>query len=242
MITTKRQIKRDSDRFGGYYTADTAGIPRISDYDDISNPDTVDEPMTGLGNSMLVSDIRSAQVEQPVYTAPPTAPSVAPEDRPAKQPPRSKEDLLPTIKTRKYATEQPAQDELERVEKAPVQRRHAVLDTKTKILLCVYVFIALALAIAVIATGVSISSAAAQADEIAVQVAQKQAVVLEQEKELALLQDADAIRGKAVVNGMVQAGEPRYTVGSVQSVGYPEPEERTDDFDKVMDWLDKVFH
>ena len=252
MVTTKRQIRRDSDRFGGYYTAE-ADIPRISDYDGIANLEPITEQERSAGSSMLVSD-DVPQMQQPIYTTPqmaartapvaPAAPEVAPVPaRPERNTaPRSKEDLLPTVKTRAYAKEKPAQDVEEKVEKAPAKRAHASLDTKTKILLCVYVIVALVLAVAVIATGISISNASAAADEVAVQVAQKQAVVAQQEQELALLQDSDAIRGKAVQLGMVPAGTPAYSVSPVETVGYPEATERTDGWDAFFDFFSKVFN
>ena len=239
MVTTKRQIRRDSDRFGGFYTAEAGDISRISDYNGISDL----EPITNsapVGNSMLVSD------DAPVYTAPTAAaaPTPAPvyvPERPAKPAqPRSKEDLLPTVKTRKYATEKPTQDIEQTIEKAPAKRNRASLDTKTKVLLCVYIAIALVLAIAVIATGISISGTAAAADKVATSVAQKQSVIAQQQQELNALQDPDAIRGKAAEKGMVPAGEPAFSVGNVESVGYPEATPRTDGWDEFFDWVSKV--
>lgn len=246
MVTTKRQIRRDSDRFGGYYRTETDGIPVISDYARITDPDPVTEP-TRAGSSMLVSD--DVQKDESMYTAPEMlaetetpSPEIAPAERPVKnEPPRNKEDLLPTVKTRAYATEKPAQDIESDKEKAPAKRARASLDTKTKILLCVYVVVALILAIAVIATGVSISNASAEADAVANKVAQKQAIVLRQEQELAALRDDDAIRGKALQNGMVPAGEPAYSVSNVQTVGYPEAAPRTDGWDEFFDAMSKIF-
>ncbi|MDE7108157.1 MAG: hypothetical protein K2O39_07530 [Clostridiales bacterium] len=245
MVTTKRQIRRDSDRFGGYYNTEIGGIPDISDYARITNPDPITEPARA-GSSMLVSD--EVEKDEPMYTTTEMLAETetpAPEqeiERPFKPAPRDKEDLLPTVKTRAYATEKPAQDIEQHKEKAPAKRAHAALDNKTKILLCVYVVVALILAIAVIATGVSISHASAQADAVANKVAQKQAIVLQQEQELALLRDDDAIRGKALQNGMVPAGEPTYSVSNVQTVGYPEATPRTDGWDEFFDMMSKIFN
>lgn len=244
MITTKRQIRRDSDRFGGYYGAEPDGIPRISDYDNISNLEPIVAPER-MGNSMIVSDNDVAERRDELYTATEptraavTAPAIP--ERPVKPAqPRNKEDLLPTVKTRAYASEKPVREIEEQIEKAPARPTRAALDRKTKIMLFVYVLVALALAIAVIATGVSISSAAAQADAVAAQVAQKQAVIVKQEQELALARDADAIRGKALQNGMVPAGDPAYTVSPVDNVDYPQATPRTDGWDEFFDWVSKV--
>ena len=247
MITTKRQIRRDSDRFGGYYNTETDGIPRISEYDNISNLEPITAP-EHMGNSMLVSDdVAVDRPEDSLYTTTETmqarveAPALP--ERPVKAAePRDKEDLLPTVKTRAYANEKPVEDIEQEIQKDPAKRARASLDNKTKIMLFVYVLVALALAIAVIATGVSISSASAQADAVAAQVAQKQAVLVQQEQELALLRDVDAIRGKAVQNGMVPAGEPAYKVSPVDTVEYPEATPRTDGWDEFFDAMSKIFN
>ncbi|MDE5563307.1 MAG: hypothetical protein K2J01_07190 [Clostridiales bacterium] len=242
MVNTKRQIRRDSDRYGGYYNTEIGGIPDISDYARITN-DSVIEPARA-GSSMLVPD----DVQEPIYSTPEMLAETetpAPEkeaDRPVKLEPRDQEDLLPTVKTRAYASEKPTKDIEPQNEKSPAKRTRASLDTKSKILLCVYVVIALVLAIAVIATGVSISNASAQADAAAGRVAQKQARVLQQEQELAALRDDDAIRGKAVQAGMVPAGDPAYTVSNVETVGYPEATPRTDGWDEFFDMMSKIFN
>ena len=245
MVTTKRQIRRDSDRYGGFNNTEIGGIPDISDYARITNPDPITEPARA-GSSMLVSD--DVEKDKPIYSTPEMlaeteTPAPAREvEQPINIEPRDKEDLLPTVKTRAYASEKTAQDIEPQKEKAPAKRAHASIDTKTKILLCVYVVVALVLAIAVIATGVSISHAQAQADTVANRVAQKQEIVLQQEQELALLRDDDAIRGKALQNGMVPADEPAYSVSNVQTVGYPEATPRTDGWDKFFDMMSKIFN
>lgn len=243
MVTTKRQIRRDSDRFGGYYSTEIDGIPDISDYARITNPDPITEP--ARATSMLVSD--EVEKDEPLYTTPEMVKTETPApaqevERPFKPEPRDKEDLLPTLKTRAYATDRTEQNIEQDTVKAPAKRARASLDTKTKILLCVYVVVALVLAIAVIATGVSISNTAAQADAVANKVAQKQVRVLQQEQELAALRDDDTVRGKAMQNGMVPAGEPAYTVSNVPTVGYPEATPRTDGWDEFFDAMSKIFN
>lgn len=252
MITTKRQIRRDSDRFGGYYGTETEsnGIPLISDYEGITNLEPIAEPIRNTGSSMLVSDDIPPAPQQ-LYTtleterqaAPAPAPAYKPlPERPQKQVPHDKEDLLPTVKTRAYAKEQPAEDIQNSTERETAKHSRNSLDARTKIMLCVYVIIALVLAIAVIATGISISGTAAKADAVAKSVAQKQQIITQQQQEIALLQDADAICGKAMQNGMVEAGEPAFSVSNVETVGYPEATERTDGFDEFCDWLSGVIN
>ena len=253
MITTKRQIRRDTDRFGGYGT-ESARSAVISDYDNIGNfaaPSV--EQNRNVGNSLIMTDadvdIRNAQPQtaQPTYTTLNVAPPVT--ERPIaaevpprpvrEQAPREREDILPTVKTRKYATENRAEEE--KPAEAAVRREHRALQPRTKVLLCVYVAVALVLAIEVIATGVSISRATAQADSMILQINQKQAIIVEQEKELATALDADAIRGKAEQMGMVSAGDPTYTAPDAPSYEYPEADEHTNWFDKLCEWTSKIF-
>lgn len=251
MITTKRQIRRDTDRFGGYGT-ESARSAVISDYDKIGNyVEPSAERNYNVGNSLIMTDadvdIRNAEPQQPTYTTLASAPPAV-ENKPAtdipprpvkEQAPREREDILPTVKTRKYATEQHAEDA--KPAESTVRRTHRALAPRTKLLVCVYIAVALVLAIAVIATGVSISRATAQADVMVGQIAQKQAIIAEQEKTLATALDADAIRGKAEQLGMVSASEPTYTAPDSPTVEYPEADPRTNWFDKFCEWTSKVF-
>ncbi|MDE6401484.1 MAG: hypothetical protein K2L54_02610 [Clostridiales bacterium] len=253
MITTKRQIRRDTDRFGGYGT-ESARSAVISDYDNIGNfAEPSAERNYNAGNSLIMTDadvdIRNAEPKsaQPAYTTLTSAPPAIEKrviadvpPRPVKeQTPREREDILPTVKTRKYATERHAEEE--KPAEASVRRERRALQPRTKVLLCVYIAVALVLAIAVIATGVSISRATAQADMIVGQISQKQAVIAEQEKTLATVLDADAIRGKAEQLGMVSAGNPTYTAPDSPTVEYPEADPHTNWFDKFCEWTSKVF-
>lgn len=253
MVTTKRRINKETDRFGGY-GAEIAGSP-LSEYDKI-----VDEPPT-LGTASIVSDPAPAQdvrqsVGAPVYTtldsvaAPVAKPAPAPMSAPAPAvaapyvPPkksekkREREDILPTVKTRAYGNNVEENSEVE-AEK-PARRERRGLDSRTKILLCVYLAIALVLAIAVIATGVSIANTSSQADAIAGRIAQNQAIIAEQESTLRVLGDEDNIRGRATENGMVQANSPTINAKPAEEVDYPDATPRTNSFDEFCDWLSKI--
>lgn len=259
MITTKRQIRRDSDRFGGYYGGDN-GSPLLNEYGFIGNIDPISED-TGAG-SMIRSDAdmditvdtptRQPAVERKLYTTlsdsaktnPLSAPVPTLPEREKKQVITEKEDLLPTVKTRAYASgkKEETEDKDKEQSRARARRTGKTLDMRTKVMLVVYVAVALVLAIAVITTGVSISSAAAKADAVSRQISQKQAVIVEQERTLAVLRDEDAIRGKAMQNGMVQAGDPVYNVKPSEDVGYSPAEPKTDGFDKFLDWLAEILN
>lgn len=255
MITTKRQIRRDTDRFGGYGTESVRSTV-ISDYDRIGNAaaPSADQDVINDGAraaNVDVNIVNPAPQQSAAYsdmyttlatasiTEKQTATEVPP--RPVRQErPREREDILPTVKTRKYATEKIEANDEQAV--SPVRRERRALDSRTKILLCVYVAVALVLAIAVITTGVSISNASAQADVLSGQIAQKQAVIVEQESVLADLRNDATIRDKATEMGMVSAGDPSYSAPDVESVGYPQAKPHTNAFDKFCDWLSKVMY
>lgn len=254
MLITKRQIKKDSDRYGGFYGTEDIGRPLVSDFTELTDLEPITVPDRSVGSSMLIADA-DTDITTPeplvapklMYTTMETAkprtetPATQPlPERPKKDVKYDKEDILPTVKTRAYATEQ-HEEEVEPTA-APARRTRKGIDARTKILLCIYVVVALALAIAVIATGVSISRANAQVDTMTVSIEQKQQIVAEQQKTLAVLNDADAIRGKATEKGMVAAGDPAYTVTPVDTVDYPEAKPRTDGFDEFCDWLTKVIN
>lgn len=242
MITTKRQIRRETDRFGGFGTESRT----LADFDDITNTEPPVPAMENVGSSRLMSDVdfnisNSTQVqEQPqLYTTLVSAPVQKQQTelpaRPQKDQPRNKEDVLPTLKTRAYADDKTSLDQKEAI--APAKRAHHALDSRTKILLCVYVAIALVLAIAVIATGVSISSASAQADAIMSQISQKQAIIAEQEVELASLRNDETIREHAMQNGMIQAETATYSAPAATTYEYPTATPHTNSFDEFCDWL-----
>lgn len=261
MIITKRQIRRESDRFGGYYGMENSGFPLISDFDAIGNT----EPISETGSSMLRSDIDTditapaaqpkdglyttletaqsrPQITQRTYTPPVREPLPPRQKKKAKH---EKEDILPSVKTRAYATEAVDKEEEKVVDKerenARSTSRRGAIDMRTKVLLCIYVAVALILAIAVIATGVIVSQASVQADNLADSVAQKQALVAVQREDL--LAEMEAMPQKAAELGMVSATtSTTYTATPVENVGYPAATPKSGAFDKFCDWLSKVIN
>jgi len=251
MVNTKRRIDKEMDRYGGYGT-EIGRSPLVSQYDKIVNSEPSAE-------SMIVSDTdfnikNSATAEPQFYTRLDSAVAPTPTRQAAELPPRpekaqkshEREDILPTVKTQAYAApairekaEETSEEQTAKVAR-PVGRERHSLDARTKILLCIYVMVALILAIAVIATGVSISHATVETDSIQEQIALKQAVIAEQQATLAGLNDSDAIRGKAIENGMVAAGNPTYTASATQTFEYPQATPHENGFDEFCDWLSKV--
>lgn len=262
MITTKRQINRDRDRFGGYGTAsdrtpliddDLNIVQNIDASSEVSEGDFVSENIfmqPEQKSETYVNDItesapsvRPVQEEKPLYSTLDTFMGVKPRaqfDLPLNvakdRKPLEHEDIMPSIKTRAYT--QP----VKRAEAEATQKRsaHRALSPRTKVLLLVYVAVALVLAIAVIATGVSISGAQASVGRLSSHITEQQATVAEQVTEIAALTDEAHIRDRATASGMVQASEPVYKVTAVEKVDVQKATPHTNDFDEFCDWMSKV--
>lgn len=258
MVTTKRQINKERDRFGGYddgmqsVRADGVVAERQNVVPgDISSVHTVGmnnvtvsdalpelEQLPPITAGSVYADTQTA--ERPLYS---TRETMTVPPRPAPQPKKLEHaDIMPSVKTQK-ALEQASSvaDDTESAPSAAQRRRtHTNLNPRTKVLLFVYLAVAFVLAVAVIATGISISRATAQAAELAADIAAKQATVVIQEETIATLTDEATIRDEAVANGMVSAGDPSYTVSRVDKVVYPEAEPHVNGFDKFCDWLSKI--
>lgn len=234
MVQTKRQVNRETDRFGGY--GDRSGEFE-SILTDIEPSETTASETAATSDTMLMDmpPITSAQPETETYSARGTATEkTAVPERPAKAPRNiSHEDVMPSIKTRAYVNQAPAEDI--KAEVVRERRAHINLDARTKVMLIVYVAIALVLAIAVIATGVSISKATAQVESLTAQIAQKQTVIAEQGNQIANVTNEATIRDEAIKNGMVDAGDPAYSVKTVEKIEYPEPTPHTNGFDRFAD-------
>lgn len=240
MLTTKRRIEKETDRFGGYGT-EIVRSPLVSEYDRIytdvpqAMPNITGEELNITNTAAPVAPEMPSMPEMPTFPETPTATAEPARQAERSAKPREREDILPTVKTRAYAKPN------ENAESATAPARRARgLDGKSKLMLCIYVIVAIALAIAVIVTGVTISGTAAKADIAARNIARNRATIAEQETTLAVLYNEDNIRGRAVVNGMVEAGEPEVIVDSIPDTGYPEAVPHTNGFDKFCDWLSNI--
>lgn len=261
MITTKRQITRDRDRFGGYGTASDRSPLIDDDVNIMQNNETSSDLQSDYGvmtdsivmptlQNNTVSDWNtaenaqtSAQTEKPLYSTldsygqdQPRAQFDLPTRPVRERKPLEHEDIMPSIKTRAYT--QPVRHT--EAEAAPRRSAHRALSPRTKVLLLVYVAVALVLAIAVIATGVSISGAQASVRELSEHISQQQATVAEQVTDIASLTDEAHIRDRAVANGMVNSSEPTYTASRVETVEVQEATPHTNGFDGFCDWMSGV--
>lgn len=250
MVQTKRQIIRDTDRFGGYGAESREADGSREQFTDRVPSDISSIKNTGA-NTVTVSDEPMLKAMPPIAAAPQedklystrqdvaAAPKVAPKPevkRPVKaNRPASREDIMPSIKTRAYVTEATEQAQAPKAEVSKQRRVRTNLDARTKVMLVVYVAVALVLAVAVIATGVSISKATASVQSMANEIAQKQTVIAAQEERIASVTNEATIRDEAIKNGMVANNGAAYSVDTVEKIDYPMPTPHTNGFDKFAD-------
>ncbi len=276
MITTKRQIRTnddryiitdDNDRMNTAFAAEDIRLDRSVDkkdgfdnraeFADIVMPSApVRETHEAYNFSssmsaaerMPVIESKNAVEEKPLYTTRETINTELP-PRPVKeQKPHDIEDVMPSFKTLTAADRRTDAITSEKTDKA-VAARTAVrseprtnLSPKMKVVLIVCLAVALVLAIAVIATGVSISHASAESAVLSQAIAEKQAVIAEQQATLANLTNDSTIRDEAILNGMVSASDPEYTAPRAEKSDYPEAEPHTNGFDKFCDWLGGIIN
>ncbi len=260
MVISKRQVKVESDRYGGYGNA-SAQADSLTAPSDIFSARAYAPTGDVVVSDPDVEDMSIVMNENVTAPKAEQAATVAPERESVKKPrvvlpkrqikehkPLDAEDLMPSIKTRAYITDPEMQEkeqpsEIEEQEKnaavAPVRERYAV-SKRSKVAALIYLAIALALAIAVIATGVSISQTTARVDALTVSITQKQTALEAGEAELAAQLDENSIRQSAIDLGMIPAGEPAIEVPAVEKVEYPLPEIHTNAFDEFCDWLSKI--
>lgn len=264
MVTTKRQINTEKDRFGNFRSesrrspfmydsvkTDLIDTPSADEYVPHSSIVISDPDYTTVSNREGSQPVAAeaetektvrAPAEQPLYTTLETYGSVKQQKPAAAAHPvkerksHEREDIMPSIKTRAYVSETPKVD----IAPQAQRRERKALEPRQKVLLTIYVAIAIALAVAVIATGVSISGTQARITEITEQIAQKQVVLAEQEQTIALLTNEATIRDAAVANGMVSTDKAVYTASRVDKVIYPQAEPHTNSFDEFCNWLSKI--
>lgn len=256
MVISKRQIRVESDRYGGYGNesaqaddfaapSDIVSTRAYAPQADVVISDPANEEMAILRNQNAA--VQQAEQAATVTPSPEKANRARVElpKRPERQrKPLDAEDLMPSIKTRAYITDADVKEEddvaeLEEEVVSPARERYSV-SKRTKVAALVYLAVAVALAIAVIATGVSISQTTAAVDALTISIAQKQTALSDGEAELAAKLDENSIRQNALDLGMVPAGEPAIEVPTVEKVDYPLPDIHTNAFDEFCDWLSKI--
>lgn len=245
MVVSKRQMKVESDRYGGFGN-ESMRFDSITAPSDLDLEDDVIVSDSGTEEMDIVSKKQTAirQEEQAATVTAPTTRTDLPKRQIKEKKERNLEDLMPSIKTRAYMSDSEEAVHDEQIEEqvvaeraaSPVRERYA-LTKRMKVAAVIYIAVALALAVAVISVGVSISQTSASVDALTASIAQKQAILAAGEAELADKLDEDAIRRAAEELGMVAAEDPAIEVPTVEKSDYPMPEPHTNGFDEFCDWL-----
>ena len=219
MVTVKRKINNETERYGGF-----------SEIEVKTPAETFD---VNVGSSFMDDQYRQAKVEgkvnyttsAPVQTAKPAKPTF---QEPVLMP--SPEELMPRVRYQRQ------EEDVER--EVPVTRQK--MDSRTKLILGVYVSIIALLSALVIATGIFLSSAGARVESLQNEVDARNAIISQQLSDISVLSDENNIAGRAFNNGMdrVDAAE----IIELLPIGEaPTYEGTTNWFDSFCDWLSGVF-
>ncbi|MDE6398192.1 MAG: hypothetical protein K2L51_02620 [Clostridiales bacterium] len=243
MVTVKRRIATEQDRFGGYGIQPT--VKTVTDetetaYNERYSFRTVDEPAAFTAQRERITEAPAHEESAPPvieYSTRPyygahgyAAPAKTGKTR-AKKSRREKEDVMPSIRTRAYVRPEEQQSEAE--------EPRAKMAGKTKIALIAYVVTVLALAVVVIATGLAVSNLNSDAARIEREIVQKNEQLMQINSDIAVLTDLDRIAGAAANGGMHKIEQ---TV-EVDLLPTEEPvtyKGRSNWFDKICDWLSKI--
>lgn len=137
------------------------------------------------------------------------------------------DELMPTIKS---------DNRLEEKEESETRK----LSSKTKVMLCVYMATALILALIVLATGLAIGSASKEVASLESEVKFQSEQLAETDVKLSYLGDELTITGAATELGMVKT-DGATEIELIDYVDGASYEARTGAFDKLCDFVSKVF-
>ena len=212
MLTVKRKVETEEERYGSFDRE--AAVPHTIDID------------YNYDKGRSYREAQNAQAETISYSG------------------RAENAVYPGyIETGKRMPQEefmPGIDKKEKEERQTAAKTNAKLELKTKAMLAVYLIIVIALAAVVIATGVAISAANARVGKLNNMIGDRSALLVEQNAELNVLNDNDAITGKAVNIGMIK-GENAQTIQLIP-VGEPTEYQRsTNWFDKFCDFIGGIF-
>lgn len=244
MVTTRRQIRTEQDRFGGYSTRQPMRSDIERNPSEFELPEAVSPRETEYAQSYRTPSVSApAETTAPsFYSArkdyPDTAEFVGSIPYPARQRKTVKreiEDVMPSIKTRAVLSDSVSKQSQTNTAK----REKEALKPKTKAMLGIYMVVVVALAAIVIGTGIAISGIGSSLASLENELALKNALVTEQNAELAALDNDTFITGEATDMGMVKPSQKTeielLPVGD--AVNY---EARTNWFDRFCDWLSNI--
>ncbi|MBQ7227379.1 MAG: hypothetical protein IJX05_03155 [Clostridia bacterium] len=222
MVTSKRRIETEKDRFGGFAEAEAYRIEgdRREISDDILN---------------MRSYVSTTEKEASVSTPEKIEEVVIKEVKKATPTPvrRSIQDVMPEIIAPKRI------EKISKAESAPAIHEKK-LSFAAKRALIIYMSVVLAIVAGIIATGVAVSSVSAQVTSYETTITEQEEMIASQREELALLGNESVIADRAEELGMVEIAD-----GDVNGYTQLQISGSTDDesglFDNVRDWFNSVF-
>lgn len=231
MVTSKRRIERDEDRFGGFAEVDDtyrAEADRREFSDDLLNmrsyvaePEKKEEteaPRIAPLYEPSTTEKREVEVRGEIAVAPVK---------------KSAREVMPDIMARRR------EEKVERSVVTPVIKERKLTPTAKRALV-IYMSIVLAIVTGIIATGVAVSSVSAQIVDYETTIASQEETIASQREGLALLDNSAVIADKAEQLGMVaiENGE----VNSFDKLGIGgNTEDESGIFDSIRDWFNSVF-
>ncbi len=224
MVTVKRKINSETDKYGGYSNME---IKAPSAEIEIKTPDNV-------GDSFMQAQYKKAEAHRNIQATQELPQRIQRQDQNENVTASNRPTAvyMPVIRPKKEA-------EVEE-EKVQTVAEHKKLDGKTKLILGIYAALIVFLSALVIATGIILSSTGSRVEELQSELAAKNAIVAEQLGEITLLSDDDALTGRAYNSGMEkienQGTLELLPIGEVKTY-----EGSTNWFDSFCDWLNGVF-
>ncbi len=219
MITIKRQIENEKERYGGF--ADTE--PRS----EVMTEREINEDLLTMRS--YTEKPTSAAVER---TAPPEEAKAVPAPERVKATEQHSDAKMHDIVRR--------EEKKDAAQVSEVAVREKKLSPTTKRAVIVYMSIVLSLVLAVIITGICISAVNSQISALETTIENQQERLLAQSEVLAEPIDEEEIRQSAEQMGMVSVEE-----GEINGYGGLEYQQNTEEdngvFDSVRDWLNSVF-
>lgn len=234
MVTSKRRIERDEDRFGGFAEVDDtyrAEAERKEFSDDLLNMRSY---VTESDKEEEVAQPSAESVYDTVTTKETTEHATEVRREVTAAPVRkSAREVMPDIMASRRA------EKTERKVATPVIKEQKLSPTAKRALV-IYMSIVLAVVAGIIATGVAVSSVSAQVTNYESVIAQQEETIALQREGLALLDNASVIADKAEELGMVAIDDSE--IGSFDKLGIGgNTEDESGIFDSIRDWFNSVF-
>jgi len=178
MLTVKRKVDTEQDRYGGFNV--TTEAPAQVGYDiEIDHSYSTAQNVKGETINYSPRQISSNQAQEVSTNN------------------FIQEEVMPGIVKTKKVEEPQTKTNIRQV-----------METKTKAMLAVYMLVVIALAAIIIATGVAINAKNTKVNTLNSEIAVRNATIIEQNANLEMLDNDNYIKGSAYNNGMVEVENP----------------------------------